>query len=129
MEQKTVTGGQITLPRNALEVEIGLHYDSVIELLDIEIQGPGGSAQGNAVRTGEAIVRLLESSGCEIEGQTIPFRRFGAGILDQAVQPFTGDKRIELLGWQRTGGSITIRQTQPLPMHVLSVIRKVTIND
>lgn len=129
MEQQVVTSGQITLPRNALEVEIGLHYESLIELLDIEIQSGAGSAQGNAVRTGEAIVRLLASSGCDIQGQPIPFRRFGAGILDQAVQPFTGDKRIELLGWQRTGGSITIRQTQPLPMHVLSVIRKVSVND
>lgn len=129
MEQQVVASGQITLPRNALAVEIGLHYESLIELLDIEIQGGQGSAQGNAVRTGEAIVRLLESSGCDIQGQPIPFRRFGTGILDQAVERFTGDKRIELLGWQRTGGSITIRQTQPLPMHVIAVIRKVSIND
>lgn len=129
MPQQVVTGGEITLERNALAVEIGLHYESTIELLDIEINSGTGSAQGNSVRTGEATVRLLESSGCEIQGQPIPFRRFGAGVLDQAVERFTGDKRIELLGWSRTGGSITIRQTQPLPMHVLSVIRKVTVND
>jgi hypothetical protein len=129
MEQQVVTSGQITLERAAVDVEIGLHYESLIELLDIEINSSAGSAQGNAVRTGEAIVRLLESSGCDIQGQPIPFRRFGAGVLDQPVQPFTGDKRIELLGWQRTGGSVTIRQTQPLPMHVLAVIRKISVND
>jgi hypothetical protein len=129
MEQQVVTAGQITLPRNALAVEIGLHYESLIELLNIEINSGTGTAQGNAVRTGEATVRLLNSSGCDIQGQPIPFRRFGSGVLDQAVQPFTGDKRIELLGWERSGGSITIRQTQPLPMHVVAVIRKVTVND
>jgi hypothetical protein len=129
MEQQVVTAGQITLPRNALAVEIGLHYESVIELLNIEINSGTGTAQGNAVRTGEATVRLLNSSGCDIQGQPIPFRRFGAGVLDQAVQSFTGDKRIELLGWERSGGSITIRQTQPLPMHIVAVIRKVSVND
>lgn len=129
MPQQVVTGGQITLPRNALAVEIGLHYESLIELLNIEINSGTGTAQGNAVRTGEATVRLLNSSGCDIQGQPIPFRRFGVGVLDQAVQPFTGDKRIELLGWERSGGSITIRQTQPLPMHVVAVIRRVSVND
>lgn len=129
MQPQVVTGGCITLPRNALAVEIGLHYESMIELLNIEVNTGTGTAQGNAVRTGEATVRLLGTSGCDIQGQTIPFRRFGSGVLDQSVQPFTGDKRVELLGWERSGGSITIRQTQPLPMHIVAVIRKVTVND
>lgn len=129
MAQQVVTGGQITLPRNALAVEIGLHYESVIEMLNIELQSGAGSAQGNSVRTGEATVRLLDSSGCEINDQVVPFRRFGDAVLDRPVSHFTGDKRIELLGWSRSGGSITIRQRQPLPMHVIAVIRKITAND
>lgn len=125
----TVTGGQITLPRNAFLVEIGLPYVVTIELLPIEAATSSGTTQGNAVRTGKATVRLLESSGCDINGDSIPFRKFGSSLLDRAPVPFTGDKEITLSGWEKSGGSITIQQTHPLPLHVLSVIRKVTIND
>lgn len=125
----TVTGGQITLPRNAFAVEIGLPYETIIKLLPVEMQTGTGTTQGNAVRTGEATVRLLSSLGCEIEGQIVPFRHFGSAVLDTPIPAFTGDKRIELLGWAKSGGQITIKQSQPLPLHVLSVIRKITVND
>ena len=62
--------------------------------------------------------------------EVIPFRKFGVGILDKAVLPFTGVKKVDLLGWDDdNAGVVTIVQNQPLPMHVLSITRKVTSND
>lgn len=127
MPQGIVTDGAITLPRAANTVEIGLHYESEITDLPIELQLPNGTAQGQAISVHWCAVRLHESIGCTINGQVIPFRKFGPDVLDQPVQPFTGDKAVSLSGWGST--SVTIKQTQPLPLHVLAIIKKVTVND
>lgn len=127
MPQKTVASGAITIERNANAVEIGLHYESEITLLPVEVQGM--TAQANMVRVTDVFVRLLETSGLVIGTERVPFRKFGDDLLDEPITPFTGDKRVERLGWERTGGAVTLKQDQPLPFHVLAVIRKVGIND
>ena len=127
MAQQTVTGGQITLPRTANAVEIGLAYSTRIKLLPIELQGL--SAQGNMVRVGDCYLRFLETIGCTVDGQQVPFRAFGDSLLDEAPVPFTGEKRVDLQGWERSGGSVTIEQNQPLPFHLLSVVRRVSVNN
>jgi len=133
--QKTVSAGAVTLSRAAYSVEIGLHYDSVIETLPPELGTGQGTAQGNAISIHEIIVRFHETKGGTVNGQPIPTRSFGSGpVLDQPVPEFTGDKRIENLGWGRAGGgdsdgSVTITQDQPLPMQVLAVITRLTVND
>ena len=126
----TVSSGQIALPRNAFSVSIGLPYVSTIKLLPIDVASQTGSSQGNNVRTGKATVKLLETQGCKVNDEQIPFRNFGENVLDNPVLPFTGSKEVTLLGWDKDeAGVITITQSQPLPMHVLSVVRKVTVND
>jgi hypothetical protein len=70
--------------------------------------------------------KMLDGDGVE---QDVPFRQFGAGILDASPQPFTGVVRIETLGWERGRSEFTIVQDQPLPMHLLSVVRKFQVND
>lgn len=124
-----VTGGQITLPRPAYEVIIGLPYTTRIKLLTPEIQTQVGSAQGNAMSTSEVVIRLLETTGCKVNGQDVPFRRFGPQVLDQPPELFTGMKRIEKLGWARGSSDIELTQEQPLPFHVLSVTRTFTVNE
>lgn len=129
MPRQTVAGGAVTLPRAAYEVEIGLPYRSVIKLLPIEVSPGTGTSQGSQLSVHDVIVRLKGTLGLTIDGVTIPFRQFGPGILDQQVQPFTGDKRLGRLSNMNDGGVVTITQEQPLPFHVLAVVRKFTFND
>ncbi len=134
MEQLTVASGQITLPRSAKTLQAGLHYTTLIKTLTPEIQGQGGSAQGNSMRVGEITLRFLNTIGCKVRGQegldqTITFRNFGDDVLDQPVPEFTGVKRIESLGWTRGEMTIEITQDLPLPFHLLCVIKKCSIND
>ncbi len=126
--QEVVTGGQVVLSRDVEEVEIGLHYDTTIVTLPPEIALPEGSMQGRPVSISEVVVKLHKSIGCEVEGEQLPFRRFGADVLDAAVEPFTGDKRVTTIGWAR-GRKITIRQTQPLPLCVLALVKRITAGD
>ncbi|MNF13954.1 hypothetical protein D3C80_2159740 [compost metagenome] len=50
-------------------------------------------------------------------------------MLDQPPELFTGIHRLENLGWERGQASLVIEQDQPLPFHLLSVIKKATFND
>lgn len=127
MPTKTVASGAITIERPANAVEIGLHYMTTITLLPPEVAGM--TTQANMVRQGEITARFLETSGAEVEGEVIPFRQFGSDLLDQPITPYTGDKRINRLGWDRSGAGITIVQNQPLPLHVLAVIQKISVNE
>lgn len=127
MPEAVVSSGAITIGRDANAVEIGLHFKTTIALLPPEVAGM--TTQANMVRQGEITVRFLETSGAEVEGEVIPFRSFGPDLLDEAITPFTGDKRMNRLGWDRSGAGITIVQDQPLPLHVLSVIQKISVNE
>lgn len=134
--QQVVTGGgTVTLTRASERTLIGLHFDSSQTLLTPEVGSGAGTSQGNSMRCGEITVRFLDSLCAEVfdgDGDKIgdlSFRQFGASILDQPPVPFTGLKRIESLGWDRGRSEITITQKLPLPQHVLSVVRKVTINE
>lgn len=130
MGEFTVISGSITLPRAAFEVQIGLPYKTTIELLPIEVASQLGSSQGNSIRSGGATIKLLNSIGCKINDQQIPFRQFGVDILNKPVEPYTGTKRVSLLGWDTENpGVVTITQEQPLPLHVLSIVRRVVVND
>lgn len=129
MQRQTVTAGQITLNRKAYAVQAGLPFTTTIKTLTPEIQGGTGSVQGNSMRIAEVTLRFLETIGCKINGQTVAFRNMGTQVLDQAPALFTGVHRLETLGWDRGEASLTITQDQPLPFHLLNVIKKCTFND
>lgn len=129
MQPKVVTSGQITLPRAAKTVQVGLHFKTTIKTLTPEVAGGTGTAQGNNMRISEVILRILESTGCRVNGQTVAFRNMGPDILDRPPEVFTGDKRIETTGFERGKAQLLIEQDLPLPLNVLSVIKKFTVND
>lgn len=135
MPRATVTGGLVTLSRLSYRTLIGLPFRSEIGLLTPETGTGTGTAQGNSMRTAEITLRFLDTIGAEVyDGDDrligeLSFRRFGPEILDKPPALFTGLKRIEALGWERGRSELTIVQAQPLPMHLLSAIRKFTVND
>lgn len=124
----TVTGGAITLPRNALAVEIGLAFSNSVTLLRPELQAGDGSAQGNPQRTHEVSMLLLDGIGAKINGDEVAFREFGEDLLDLPPEAYSGFKRGGLTGWSRGDEEITITQDEPYPFHLLAVVRKITVN-
>lgn len=120
---QTVTNGNITvnLPSTAAykRIEIGLPYKSRLKTLRVEAGARGGTAQARKKRYNEVAVRLFETVGVTINGDQVPFRT-SSTPMGQNIQPFTGDKRVANLGWDREG-QIIIEQDQPLPMTVLGL--------
>jgi hypothetical protein len=60
--------------------------------------------------------------------ERIPFRS-SANPMDSGINVFTGDKEIEFRGNYETDGFIFVRQTQPLPLTILSLYPKLQTND
>lgn len=126
-----VEGGEITLDFAAVNVEIGLPYTSTLVPVPPEVPTGQGTGQGNAMSVHEIVVRFQDSIGAKVNGQTIPVRNFAAtGVLDSPLVPFSGDKRVENLGWEKGGTElVTITQELPFSMTVLAVIYRMSVND
>ncbi|HIN73936.1 MAG TPA: hypothetical protein EYM94_03990 [Gammaproteobacteria bacterium] len=128
---KTVSSGSIDISVPVgwtnVPIQIGLKYVSVLKTMRIEAGSQAGSAQGRKKRWNEVMVRLLNTTGVSINGDQLPFRS-SSTPMNQGVAPFSGDKRVTNLGWDRDG-IIEIRQEQPLPMTILSVHGTLTTSD
>jgi hypothetical protein len=130
---RTVSGGSITLARSSTKVKVGLKYTSLLQTMRIDAGSQNGTSQAKTKRIYNITVRLYESVGVEVGSdlnnmEAIPFRS-SANPMDQAIPVFTGDKEVEFRGNYETDGFIYVRQTQPLPLTVLSLYPELITND
>jgi len=125
---KAVSGGSVTLDRNASTVHVGYSYTSLVETLRIEAGADDGVSQGKIKRIHGVTVRFIDTVGAEVGPDTsnldrIPFRD-SSMAMDTAVPMFDGDKEIFFPSSYETDARAVVRQTQPLPMTVLAIMRR-----
>jgi hypothetical protein len=130
---RTVSSGSITLARSSTKVKVGLPYTSLLQTMRIDAGSQNGTSQAKTKRIYNITVRLFESIGVEVgpnlsNMEAIPFRS-SAALMNTAIPVYTGDKEIEFRGNYETDGHIFIRQTQPLPLTVLSLYPELITND
>ena len=131
--EKTVASGAISLSRFVNKVKVGLAYTSLLQTMRIDAGAQNGTSQAKTKRIYNITVRLYESVGVEVgpdlnNMETIPFRS-SATLMDKAIPVYTGDKEIEFRGNYESDGFIFVRQTQPLPLTVLSLYPELITND
>lgn len=126
--EPVVTGGEIQLAWYGNKIHAGLGYSSVLEPMKIHLGTEGGTSRGKKQRITRLTVSFYETVGAkagpdEDNLKSIPF---GTG-----VQPslFTGDKDFEMDGDWGNEATICLVQDQPLPMTVLALIPRVTIDE
>jgi hypothetical protein len=124
----TVVGGQITLPRAAFAVSIGLAFTSTIKPLTVEVPTGTGTAQGQAMSTSEVVVRVLGTEAIKINGKLVSFRKFGSALLDDPPPIFTGIKSKSTIGWYKGRSDLVLTQDRPVPFHILDIVRTFTVN-
>lgn len=115
-----VSGGQATLQGGtAVRIEAGLGFTSTIQTVRPEIPN-NGTGQGAPKAWGPIHARFVDTIGGKIQGETIT----------SATPPvlFTGDKKVNTLGWDDDAW-ITVQQTQPLPMTLLSIFGTLAVGD
>jgi hypothetical protein len=130
---KVVASNQITLDRFGTDVKVGLQYTSILKTMRIDAGSQDGTSQGKTKRIYEVTARLYETVGVEVgpdlnNMERIPFRT-SANPMDQGIPPFTGDKEVEFRGNYDTDGFMMVRQTQPLPLTLLSLYPRLVTND
>ena len=125
MGTEVVTGGQITIVRDAQVIEAGLPYAPLIQTMPLNIglkSGPNAASKKKILR---ASVHLFESNGVLINGQRLADRTMGIDQFDPPI-PQTGLKRITLLGWSLEA-FLTVTQDTPFPMTILSLGNEVKV--
>ena len=124
----TVAAGEIEIPAAVTSIEIGLPYTNVVDLLTPELQAGEGSAQGTAMSTSSVSLLFKDTIGASVNGTALAFRKFDEDLLDTAAVARSGIERMGLSGWFSGESPVTITQSDPLPFHLLAVIRKFTTN-
>jgi hypothetical protein len=132
---RIVLAGAVTLDAPAAAVEIGLPFAHAIEPLPPAVATARGVSHGVPVRMIRAVLRLRDTAALDIDvgrGLTaLPFQSLGDALLDRAPAPFTGDKTVRGLGWNRdpTRPLWRIEQAAPAPFTLLSVTTELKVND
>lgn len=112
--------GVITFARESVtSFQTGLNYTVEIKTMPVEPRLQSGNLRGFKKRIIEVNPEFYKTQSCNINGQEVQFRRFDTQVLDEAVEEFTGLKKIgPLLGFDYEG-VITVTQTIPLKMTLL----------
>jgi len=125
---KTVASGTVTFDRaSTTSYQVGLPYTVTVKTMPLEPRLASGNLKGFRKRVLEVNAEVYQSQAMSVNGQLVAFRQFGESVLDAAVAPFTGVKTIgPLLGFNKEV-AITVSQTVPLALHLLSLDYKVSV--
>lgn len=124
---KVVTGGQITLDRDATTVRAGLRYTCDLKTMRPEVRGVTGTAQARTKRVIDPTLRVLETGGLSTGPSfdlldPVIFRQ-SSDPLDEAVPLFTGDVEVPFADLTdeegMSDGYFCVRQDLPLPATIL----------
>ena len=121
------------MERSSTKVKVGLAYTSLLQTMRLDAGSQDGTSQGKTKRIFDIAIRLFESIGVEVgpdlnNMERIPFRS-SADPMDSGLAVFTGDKEVEFRGNYETDGFIFVRQSQPLPLTILSLYPRLQTND
>lgn len=130
--ERTVSGGEITLVRDASVVHAGLGYESVYKSLKLEGGNPAGTAIGQRKRIWKVVLSLLRSLGGRLgpsldDLESIPYRTVGDD-MDAPPPLFTGERIVNFRGGHELDPRIVIKRDQPLPLTVLALAPQVQVN-
>lgn len=110
---KVVSSGQITAATTATKYQVGIGYDSTLIPMDIDLEGTGLATTKRINRT---IVNVIDTVGGEVGPDTSRLE-----TISSATTAFTGHKEVSIPGGYSRDTDITVRQTDPVPMTVLSL--------
>lgn len=131
---RQVTGGSVTLEAPASRVHVGFGYACMLQPMRLEVAAPGGTSQGRRKRILSVTARFMHTVGGAVcagddeAGRYEPVLPHARGAQGGAApRLFCGDRILRLAGGTDREGLFTIRQDDPLPMTVVSVMPEVQV--
>jgi len=128
---RTVGSGVITLDGYYSQIAVGLGYTGRIKTLELEVSAGTINSHGRDKSIASLTIEFYRTLGASVgttsQMDDVVFRTSGMP-MDQAPTLYTGHKEVPFPGDWEKKKQITIEQTQPLPMHVLSIVPKIEVN-
>ena len=107
--------------------QVGLPINIEVKTVPIDVKTPGGTRIGFKKRIVEVNALLYKTQNIVINGNLVPIRTLGAGVLDTAVPEFTGTKVLNGILGYNDDGQITVTQSAPLKFTLLGLEYKVSV--
>lgn len=126
--QTVPSGGTVAFTSSATSsYEVGLPISVEIKTMPVEVASQGGTRLGFKKRILEVNAILYKTQNIVINGNLVPIRSLGAGLLDSSVAEFTGIKTLNgILGYTQNA-QITVTQNAPLKLTLLGLEYKVSV--
>lgn len=128
---RTVTGGAITLDYAASVIQVGLAYTSDIRTLPLAIEGAQAAGQGTMKNVNKVHLRVTQSSLVKAGPSFDKLREYPARAVTDpygsAPALRTGEISLGVDPSWNTDAAICVRQTDPLPLTILSMTLEVAV--
>lgn len=128
--QKVVTNGQVTIDVAAAKISVGLPIEADIETLPLAIVQAPAAGQGTMKNVDKVFLRIFRSTGLRVGPSeskltTVPMR----SNEDYGTSPRlrTEEISVGITPQWGTDGSVFIRQSEPVPLTVLSMALGVSV--
>lgn len=124
----TVENGEVVLPFPASVIHVGLQYVSDFQTLSIQYALKDGTSAGRLSKVTDVTFSFLDSRGGFIgpdEDSLDEVMELKTPNLDDPKELFSGDYKQILASGYEPGGTVFLRQSDPLPMTILSVMPKI----
>jgi len=122
--QKVVTGGSITLEQACSKVQVGLPITADLQTLPMSVQVDAGYGQGRVKNVNRVWLRVFQSSGVFAGpslASLVQFKQRTTEAYGSAPALISNEIQIDLKPSYQYGGQIYVRQTDPLPLTVVSM--------
>jgi hypothetical protein len=117
---QTVTGGQVVLSRAVQTAFVGLAYTPRGRTMPVDVTVRGQTGQGLRKRWASLRARVQQTACLVLQGERMPFR-LPTMPMNQGPAPFTGDREVMALGFDRYG-FIGFEADQPLPVTIIAIM-------
>ena len=126
--QIIVTNGTITLDYEASKVHAGLQYIADLETMNLDFPVKDGTIQGRKKKITHATLRVQKTRGGFIGPDTDHLNELkmrSSEPYDTPIALFSGDKVSAMSSKYGPNATVCVRQVDPLPITVLSIIAEV----
>ena len=128
-ELRVDSDGVLKLPKKFSKIVVGLPYESVVQTMPIEFSAQDGSYMGRKKRVSRMTILFRDTRGGlygvgENRLDTIKWR--STEKYDNPIELYSGKRRVVIPGASYEDTVyLTIKQTDPLPLTILSIVPEV----